>query len=98
MTPASLDLQASARASVPAGSPLPARQRSDDRSDPEGTHAQLQALRALLQSCRADEIDHRDEAALLLGHPASPPPLALRLWVWSVGAGSRTAVKVSRRV
>jgi demethoxyubiquinone hydroxylase (CLK1/Coq7/Cat5 family) len=69
-----------------------------DRLDPGRTSPPLQALRALLQSCRADEIGHRDEAALLLARSAKPSSLALRLWAASVGAGSRAAVKICRRI
>ena len=71
---------------------------SIDRHDPGRHHAPLQSVRALLQDCRNDEIAHRDEAAALYaagGGPASP---ALRAWVWSVGAGSRLAVRISRWV
>ena len=67
-----------------------------DHLDPGRIHPRLQALSALLQSCRADEIGHRDEAALLLARSAKPASLALRLWVESVGAGSRVAVKICR--
>jgi demethoxyubiquinone hydroxylase (CLK1/Coq7/Cat5 family) len=69
-----------------------------DRLDPGHVRPPLQALRALLQSCRADEIAHRKEAAMLVAQHATPSPLALRLWVWAVGAGSRVAVKICRRV
>ena len=69
-----------------------------DRHDPGGHHAPLQALRVLLQTCRADEIVHRDEAAALFVLSGKPPSLAMRVWVWSVGAGSRVAVKICRRV
>jgi ubiquinone biosynthesis monooxygenase Coq7 len=69
-----------------------------DRLDPSRTHPPLQALRALLQSCRADEIGHRNEAALQLSRSAKPASLALRLWVASVGAGSRGAVNICRRI
>jgi len=54
----------------------------------------LQALRALLHSCRNDEIAHRDEAALLFSQGGQPPSRALRLWAGMVGAGSRGAVKI----
>jgi 3-demethoxyubiquinol 3-hydroxylase len=69
-----------------------------DRLDPGRASPPLQALRALLQSCRADEIGHRDEAALLLAGSAKPASLLLRLWAASVGAGSRVAVKICRRI
>ncbi len=71
---------------------------SIDRHDPSRMHPRLQALRALLQACRGDEIAHRDEAAALFALGGKPPSLALRVWVWSVGAGSRVAVKICRRV
>jgi 3-demethoxyubiquinol 3-hydroxylase len=67
---------------------------SIDRLDPGHARQPLQTLRALLQSCRADEISHRDEATMLLARSARPTSLALRLWVWSVGAGSRVAVAI----
>jgi ubiquinone biosynthesis monooxygenase Coq7 len=69
---------------------------SIDRLDPGQTHPALQALRTLLQSCRADEIGHRDEGAMFLANGAYPSSRALRLWVWAVGAGSRVAVKICR--
>ena len=71
---------------------------SIDRHDPGHSAPPLQALRALLQACRGDEIAHRDEAAALFASSRKPPTLALRAWVWSVGAGSRVAVKICRRV
>ena len=69
-----------------------------DLHDPGRKQPPLQVLRALLQDCRDDEIAHRDEAAALFTLSAKPPSLALRLWVWSVGAGSRVAVTICRRV
>jgi ubiquinone biosynthesis monooxygenase Coq7 len=66
-----------------------------DRLDPGRAHAALQALRAHLHSFRADEVDHRDDAAARFDRQASP---ALRLWIWAVGAGSRGAVKICRWV
>jgi 3-demethoxyubiquinol 3-hydroxylase len=68
------------------------------QQDPAGTHPPLQALRALLQTCRADEVAHRDEAAALFALAGQPPALALRVWVWLVGTGSRVAVKICRLV
>jgi 3-demethoxyubiquinol 3-hydroxylase len=67
-----------------------------DRLDPACTQASLQALRANLYAFRADEIDHRDDAAARFDHHGAPPSPALRLWIWAVGAGSRGAVKVCR--
>ena len=69
-----------------------------DRHDPGKIHLWLQSLRALLQACRTDEISHRDEAAAHFASGGRPPSLALRVWVWSVGTGSRVAVKICRRV
>ena len=69
-----------------------------DRYDPGRDHAPLQALRALLDACRCDEVAHRDEAAALFVGAGKPRSLALRAWVWSVGAGSRAAVKICRRI
>lgn len=69
-----------------------------DRLDPGQANPPLQSLRALLVTCRADEVDHRDEAALLFSRGSIAPSAALRGWVWSVGAGSRVAVGVCRRV
>jgi 3-demethoxyubiquinol 3-hydroxylase len=71
---------------------------SIDQQDPAGTHPPLQALRALLQTCRADEVAHRDEAAALFALAGQPPALALRVWVWLVGTGSRVAVKICRLI
>jgi ubiquinone biosynthesis monooxygenase Coq7 len=71
---------------------------SIDRQDPARTHSALQALRALLESCRSDEVAHRDEAAALFALGGAPPSLALRVWVGLVGSGSRVAVKICRRI
>lgn len=71
---------------------------SIDHLDPGHAHPALQALRGLLVSCRADEIGHRDEASALLARNTKPASVAMRWWVWSVGAGSRSAVKVCRLV
>ena len=71
---------------------------SIDRHDPGSNHPPLQALRVLLRTCRVDEIAHRDEAAALFVLSGKSPSLAMRVWVWSVGAGSRVAVKICRRV
>lgn len=69
-----------------------------DRHDPLGTDPPLQSVRALLQACRSDEIAHRDEAAALFAEGGGRASLMLRGWVWAVGAGSRMAVKICRRV
>lgn len=51
-------------------------------------------LRGLLDSCRLDEVAHRDEAALHAGRAG----LVMRAWCALVGTGSAAAVKVCRRV
>jgi len=53
-------------------------------------------LRALLASCQADEVHHRDEAADAGG--GVPPSAPLRLWCAIVGTGSAQAVKLARRL
>ena len=69
-----------------------------DRLNSGRDHSPLQVVRDLLQACRGDEIAHRDEAAAQFALSGKPPSLAMRVWVWSVGAGSRLAVKICRRV
>jgi ubiquinone biosynthesis monooxygenase Coq7 len=69
-----------------------------DRLDAARAQPVLQALRAHLHSFRADEIHHRDDAASRLDRHAAPASPVLRLWIWAVGAGSRAAVKICRRV
>ena len=69
-----------------------------DRLDPGRVHATLQALRARLHSFRADEVEHRDDAAARFDRHTGPAPLLLRLWLWAVGAGSRGAVTICRWV
>jgi 3-demethoxyubiquinol 3-hydroxylase len=71
---------------------------SIDRQDPARTQPVLQALRALLETCRSDEVMHRDEAAALFALGRQPPSPVLRIWVWLVGTGSRVAVKICRRI
>ncbi len=69
-----------------------------DRLDPARAQASLQALRAQLHSFRADEVDHRDDAAARFDRHEAPASPVLRLWIWAVGAGSRGAVKICRWV
>jgi ubiquinone biosynthesis monooxygenase Coq7 len=52
------------------------------------------ALRDLLQSCREDELQHREEARDQL----QAPGLVGRIWVALVGAGSRAGVYLASRV
>lgn len=61
---------------------------------PSAATRRLAALRADLQTCREDEIRHRDEA---LAAGASTHPL-VRAWAAAVGAGSGFAVTLARRV
>lgn len=63
-----------------------------DRLTKDGTNPEI---RMLLERCRLDEVEHRDEARDLL---ARPPGLPLRAWCWMVGAGSAAAVEVARRI
>ena len=51
-------------------------------------------LLALLEACRADEIEHRDDARRRLG----PPGLPGRLWTGLVGLGSRGGVYLASRI
>lgn len=67
-----------------------------DVLDPAREQASLQALRAQLQAFRADEIEHRDDAAARCRQQVAARSLMLRLWTAAVGAGSRYAVKVCR--
>jgi ubiquinone biosynthesis monooxygenase Coq7 len=67
-------------------------QQQIDRLDGRPEHT---ALRALLQSCQAEEVAHRDEAAALQARPAGP---LLRAWCALVGSGSAVAVTIARRV
>lgn len=69
---------------------------SIDRLDPAREQTALQALREELQAFRADEIEHRDDAAARRHGLPVAPSAALRLWVWAVGVGSRSAVAVCR--
>jgi ubiquinone biosynthesis monooxygenase Coq7 len=67
-------------------------QQQLDRLDAEGTHPEI---RSLLARCQAEEVEHRDEARELTGHPAGP---LLRAWARTVGAGSAAAVMAAKRV
>ena len=63
-----------------------------DRLEREAIHADM---RDLLERCRQDEVDHRDEAR----HAASQPPgMGIRLWCRLVASGSAAAVAVARRI
>jgi ubiquinone biosynthesis monooxygenase Coq7 len=53
------------------------------------------SLRAVLLTCQADEVHHRDEARALRGAACG---FALRLWTRLVDAGSRAAVVAARRI
>jgi ubiquinone biosynthesis monooxygenase Coq7 len=51
-------------------------------------------LRDLLEGCRLDEVEHRDDAGRRLGDPG----LLGRLWCLLVGQGSRIGVALASRV
>ena len=53
------------------------------------------AVRAILEDCREDELQHRDEALELQVHQSG---LVLRVWCWVVDAGSKVAVMFARWV
>ena len=55
----------------------------------------LQSLRDLLESCRLDEVSHRDDAAARLDGPAGR---LLSAWQWTVGRGSESAVHLCRYI
>lgn len=57
-------------------------------------HAAWAPLRELLDGCRRDEVDHRDEAASHAGRPG----VLMRAWCRLVGAGSAAAVTLCRHV
>jgi demethoxyubiquinone hydroxylase (CLK1/Coq7/Cat5 family) len=69
-----------------------------DALDPSGCEPRLQALRALLDACRRDELEHRDEAADAVARTGRPAGPLLRAWARTVGAGSAAAVAVCRRI
>jgi demethoxyubiquinone hydroxylase (CLK1/Coq7/Cat5 family) len=69
-----------------------------DALDPARADARLQALRALLDACRLDEVGHRDEAAASLAREGRAAGPLLRLWTRTVGAGSVAAVALCRRL
>lgn len=56
-------------------------------------HGDAGELRTLLLRCRADEVQHRDEARAALDRPVSG---LLAAWAWLVGRGSAAAVVVAR--
>lgn len=62
-----------------------------ERLSQEGIHADL---RDLLERCRLEEIDHRDEARQSASRPYGH---LIRIWRWLVGAGSAAAVALARR-
>jgi demethoxyubiquinone hydroxylase (CLK1/Coq7/Cat5 family)/predicted DCC family thiol-disulfide oxidoreductase YuxK len=62
-------------------------------ADPSGS---LPALRQLLETCRLDEVAHRDDAHTRRG--TAPAGVVARLWTAVVGRGSAAAVRVSRHV
>ena len=69
-----------------------------DAIDPEGADPALRSLRALLEACRRDEVEHRDEAAAAFAAAARDAGPLLRGWTRLVGVGSVAAVAVCRRI
>lgn len=59
------------------------------RNDPT-----LALISSLLEECRQDEVDHRDDAA---GRCHRDQPLLLRCWIRMIGVGSAAAVALARR-
>ena len=52
-------------------------------------------VRVILQDCRQDELQHRDEALAMQAHA---PGAMLRGWCWLVDSGSKCAVTLARLV
>ena len=57
-------------------------------------HDAYRALHDLLEQCRLDEVEHRDDAQRRLG----PPGAIGRVWAGIVGHGSRVGVLIAARV
>ena len=55
----------------------------------------LREVREILESCHADELNHRDEARALHKHRIGSIP---RAWQRIIGAGSALAVLIARRI
>ncbi|MBS0558802.1 MAG: demethoxyubiquinone hydroxylase family protein [Proteobacteria bacterium] len=55
----------------------------------------LPGIRAMLERCRKDEVEHRDEARAA---DTAPQGALLRLWCRVVGIGSEKAVVAARRI
>jgi 3-demethoxyubiquinol 3-hydroxylase len=70
--------------------------RMIDALPPDATRTEL---RALLAACRADEVEHRDEARQLSQgvDPQAASGLTARAWAALVGAGSAAGVTLARR-
>ena len=58
----------------------------------DGSHPEI---RRLLEDCRADEVDHRDDARSRL---RAPDGMLIRAWRRLVAAGSAAAVVLARRI
>ncbi len=58
-------------------------------------HSELSTIRSMLERCRADELEHRDEARAAGGGNIGR---IAQSWAWLVNAGSVAAVSVARRV
>ena len=55
----------------------------------------LPGIRAMLERCREDEVEHRDEARAA---ETAPPGMLLTLWCRVVATGSEKAVVAARRI
>jgi len=51
------------------------------------------AVLNLLETCRLDEVDHKNDAGQ---RQTNPPSQLLKAWTWLVGAGSKAAVGLAR--
>ena len=65
-----------------------------DQIDALRASGEYAELRATLERCRADELEHRDEARALAGRRG----WLARLWRRTIDTGSRLGVAVARRV
>ena len=67
-------------------------QRQIDRLRTEALHPEVLGI---LESCRTDEVKHRDEAKDLSGAAAG---FFTKIWTFNVDLGSRVAVMLARRI
>ena len=67
-------------------------QQQIDRLQAEALHPEVLSI---LESCRTDEVKHRDEAKDLSGAAAG---FFTKIWTFNVDLGSRVAVMLARRI